>query len=117
MDLSVIIVNWNTKKLLDNCLSSIFKLTKGITFEIIVVDNGSKDGSAQMVKEKFPQVKLIPNRDNLGFTKANNQGIKIEKGKYILLLNSDTYLIENSFSKLIKKAKTLQSLGVLERKL
>src|SRR3989338_823868 len=113
MDLSVIIVNWNTKKLLGNCLKSIFKFTEDVNFEVIVVDNGSEDGSQKLVRQKFPQVKLIPNRDNLGFTRANNQGIKIAKGKYILLLNSDTYLIENSFSKLIKKAQSLPNLGVL----
>src|SRR3989337_3855070 len=113
MELSVIIVNWNTKKLLEDCLRSIFKFTKDIKFEVIVVDNGSKDGSQAMVKEKFPQVKLILNKDNLGFTKANNQGIKVAKGKYVLLLNSDTYLIENSLSKLVKKAESLSSLGAL----
>ena len=85
MDLSVIIVNWNTNKLLEGCLRSVFKFTKNITFEVIVVDNGSRDSSQAMVKKKYPQVKLIPNRDNLGFTKANNQGIKIAEGKYILI--------------------------------
>src|SRR3989338_9627627 len=114
MELSVIIVNWNTKKLLEDCLKSIFKYTKGVSFEIIVVDNGSRDGSPKMVKNKFPQVKLIPNKENLGFTKANNQGIKIAKGKYILLLNSDTYLTENSFRKLLDKARSIgESLGSL----
>lgn len=129
MDLSVIIVNWNTKKLLEDCLSSIYKYTKtrsfvelnstqddggegeGINFEVIVVDNGSEDGSPEMVKKKFPRVLLIPNKDNLGFAKANNQGIKIAKGEYILLLNSDTYLIENSLEKLVKKARSLQNRG------
>src|SRR3990167_7255186 len=113
MELSVIIVNWNTKKLLEDCLKSIFKYTKGVSFEIIVVDNGSRDGSPKMVKNKFPQVKLIPNKENLGFTKANNQGIKIAKGKYILLLNSDAYLIENSFKKLVEEADSLKNLGAL----
>lgn len=121
MDLSIIIVNWNTKKLLENCLSSIYKFThsdkgrkKSINFEVIVVDNGSGDGSVKLVKTKFPQVKLIPNKDNLGFTKANNQGIKIARGKYILFLNSDTYLIENSFRKLLDKARSIgESLGAL----
>src|SRR3989338_2458408 len=117
MEISVIIVNWNTKKLLENCLRSIFRFTKGITFEVIVVDNGSTDGSVQMVKNKFPQVKLIPNSKNLGFTKANNQGIKAARGKYILLLNSDTYLIENSFKKLKEEADRLDNLGVLGPKL
>src|SRR3990167_4837894 len=113
MDLSVIIVNWNTKKLLEDCLRSIFKFTKDVGFEIIIVDNGSEDGSQDTVKKKFPQVKLIPNKDNLGFTKANNQGIKIAKGEYVLLLNSDTYLIENSLKKLVDNAKNLDNLGDL----
>lgn len=111
MDLSVIIVNWNTKKLLFDCLESIFKFTKGVSFEVIVVDNGSKDGSGAIVKKKFPQVKLILNKENLGFTKANNQGIKIAKGEYILLLNSDTYLVENSLRKLLDKAQSLDIRG------
>lgn len=106
MDISIIIVNWNTKKLLEDCLESIFKFTEGINFEVIVVDNGSEDGSQAMVKNKYSQVKLIPNKTNLGFTKANNQGIKIAKGEYVLLLNSDTYLIENSFRKLLDKARS-----------
>ena len=114
MDLSVIIVNWNTKKLLEDCLRSIFKFTKDISFEVIVVDNDSKDGSREMIKKEFPQVKLVSNKQNLGFTKANNQGIKVAKGEYILLLNSDTYLIENSFWKLLDKARSLGgNLGAL----
>jgi len=107
MDLTIVIVNWNTKRLLEDCLYSIYKFTKGVKFETIVIDNGSKDGSVQMMSKKFPQVKLIPNKDNLGFTKANNQGIKAAKGEYVLLLNSDTYLTENSLKKLVElKAKT-----------
>lgn len=113
MDLSVIIINWNTQKLLKDCLSSIYKLTKDIDFEVIVVDNASADKSPQMVKKDFPQVKLLKNKDNLGFTKANNQGIKIAKGKYVLLLNSDAYLIENSLKKLFDKAESIENLGVL----
>ena len=113
MDLSVIIVNWNTKKLLDRCLTSIFKFTSALDFEVSVVDNGSQDGSQALVKQKFPRVMLIPNKDNLGFTKANNQGIKIANGEYILLLNSDTYLIENSLKKLVDNAKNLDNLGAL----
>ncbi|HCE30641.1 MAG: Glycosyl transferase family 2 [Candidatus Curtissbacteria bacterium GW2011_GWA1_40_47] len=124
MDLSVIIVNWNTKRLLEDCLESIYRYTnndrsladarddekrgKNISFEVIVADNGSTDGSQTMVKEKFPKAKLILNKANLGFTKANNQGIKIAKGEYILLLNSDTYLIENSLEKLLDKARSIR---------
>lgn len=113
MELSVIIVNWNTKRLLEDCLESVFKFTKDVKIEVIVVDNGSKDGSQAMVKKKFPQVKLIPNKDNLGFAKANNQGIKKALGKYVLLLNSDTYLIENSFKKLVEKADSTVELGAM----
>src|SRR3990167_2786684 len=113
MDLSLIIVNWNTIELLEDCLMSIFKFTKNVSFEVIVVDNGSKDGSQAMVRKKFPQIKLIPNKDNLVFAKANNQGIKLAKGKYILLLNSDTYLIENSFKKIIEGVNKFDNLGAM----
>ncbi len=113
MDLSVIIVNWNTKKLTTDCISSVFNFTKGIDFEVIIVDNGSEDGSSGYIKKKFPQVKLIQNKDNLGFTKANNQGIKIAKGKYVMLLNSDAYLIENSLETLVKIANSEQGLGAI----
>lgn len=113
MDVSVIIVNWNTKKLLEDCLKSIFKYTKEVNFEVIVVDNGSTDGSRQLVKTKFPKVVLIRNKNNLGFTKANNQGIKVAKGEYVLLLNSDTYFIENALQKLLEVAKSKNGEAVL----
>ncbi len=113
MELSVIIVNWNTKKLLWDCLASICKFTQNVEFEVIVVDNNSNDGSRKMVKSRFPKVKLISNNDNLGFAKANNIGIKSATGKYILLLNSDTYLIENSLQKLVELAEKQENLGVL----
>lgn len=113
MDLSVIIVNWNTKKLLEDCLTSVYKFTRNVNFEVIVVDNSSNDGSQKMVKEKFPKAKLISNKDNFGFAKANNIGIRQAKGEYILLLNSDTYLIENSFQKMTEFAEKQENLGAL----
>ncbi len=113
MDLSVIIVNWNTKQLLEECLASIYKFTKNIKFEVIVVDNGSTDDSQAMVRKKFSYAKLIENKDNLGFAKANNLGIKSAIGKYILLLNSDTYFIENSLPKIVEYADKQKNLGVL----
>lgn len=113
MDVSVIIVNWNTKKLLADCLASINKFTKKVDFEIIVVDNNSNDGSQKMVRDNFPTVKLIVNKNNLGFAKANNIGFRQAKGKYIMLLNSDTYLIENSLQKLTEFAAKQENLGVL----
>lgn len=96
MDVSVIIVNYNTKELLKNCLNSIYKQTKDIEFEVIVSDNGSVDGSIEMVKTSFPQVILIENNANLGFGTANNRGLKVAKGKYIFYLNSDTILLNNA---------------------
>jgi hypothetical protein len=96
MDVSIIIVNYNTCDITRNCLKSIFEQTKDINFEVIVSDNGSKDGSVEMIKEEFPQVVLIENNANLGFGAANNRGLKIAKGKYIFYLNSDTILLNNA---------------------
>lgn len=96
MMVSIIIVNYNTKDLLKDCLISIFKNTKDIIFEVIVSDNGSTDGSIKMIKEDFPQVILIENNKNLGFGAANNKGLSIAKGKYIFFLNSDTLLLNNA---------------------
>lgn len=96
MDVSVIIVNYNTRTLICNCLNSIFEYTKDIDYEVIVSDNGSKDGSIEMIKTGFPQVVLIENKANIGFGAANNRGLKIAKGKYILYLNSDTVLLNNA---------------------
>ncbi|MCR4324905.1 MAG: glycosyltransferase family 2 protein [Candidatus Curtissbacteria bacterium] len=113
IDISVIIVNWNTKKLLEDAISSLFKYSKDVAFEVIVVDNGSEDGSIEMVKKKFPNVKLIEHGYNAGFTKGNNSGIKVAKGKYIFLFNSDAYLIENTLKKLVEKADSLKNLGAM----
>ena len=100
MDISIIIVNWNTKDLLHNCLTSIFETISGIRYEIICVDNASDDGSAVMMQEKWPQVRLIRNKENLGFGVANNQGFRIMTGRYALLLNTDTILTEHAVNKL-----------------
>lgn len=96
MDVSIIIVNYNTKQLLKDCLNSIYEHTKDINFEIIVSDNGSKDGSIEMLKTEFPQVILIENNANLGFGKANNRGLEIAKGEFVFYLNSDTLLNNNA---------------------
>jgi len=112
IDLSIVIVNWNTKELLEDCLNSIFKQTKGVKFEVILVDNGSTDGSVEMVKKKFGEAILIENKKNLGFAKANNLGIKKAKGQFILLLNSDTKLVGNALTKLIDFANTKSNLGI-----
>ncbi len=96
VDVSIIIVNYNTKILLEACLYSIYEQTKLISFEIIVSDNGSSDGSLSMLEEKFPQVIRIDNKANLGFGAANNRALAKASGKYILYLNSDTILLNNA---------------------
>ncbi|WP_337865224.1 glycosyltransferase [Ignavibacterium sp.] len=101
-DLSIIIVNYNVKEFLKNLLHSILKASESLSTEIIVVDNASTDGSVEMLKEKFPDVKLIANKENLGFGKANNIGLKHATGKYILLINPDTLVAEDTFTKLIQ---------------
>lgn len=96
MDVSIIIVNFNTRELTHNCLASIFEKTERIKFEVIVSDNGSSDGSVEMIRAEFPQVILIENGKNLGFGAANNRALRIAKGKYIFYLNSDTVLLNNA---------------------
>lgn len=96
IDVSVIIVNYNTKDLLYNCLESLFNHTKDIEFEVFVSDNASSDGSLDMVREHFPQVKIIANATNLGFGAANNKALDIAEGKYIFYLNSDTVVLNNA---------------------
>ena len=102
IDLSIIIVNYNVKEFLLNLLESIHHATQNISSEIIVVDNNSNDGSISAVKQKHPQVYTIENKENLGFGKANNQGLEICKGKYILMINPDTLVRENTFDKMIR---------------
>ena len=97
MKLSVIIVNYNVQYFLENCLNSVYKSSNDIDFEVVVVDNNSVDSSLEMLKEKFPQTTAIANKDNKGFSKANNQAIKIAKGEYIVLLNPDTLVEEETF--------------------
>ena len=95
-DVSVIIVNYNTRDLLKNCLSSLFNETKDILFEVLVSDNGSKDGSLEMVCSDFPTVKIIENKANLGFGAGNNRALEKAEGKYIFYLNSDTVVLNNA---------------------
>jgi O-antigen biosynthesis protein len=99
MKLSVVIVNYNVKFFLEQCLHSVDAAVKGLEAEIFVVDNNSVDGSVEMVAEKFPDVKLIANRENTGFSKANNQAIQQAEGEYILLLNPDTVVEHDTFTR------------------
>ncbi len=100
-ELSVIIVNYNVAYFLEQCLNSCIKAAAHAQVEIIVIDNNSVDGSDAMMAEKFPQIPYIFNRENLGFSKANNQGMRMAKGRYILLLNPDTVVEEFTFRKTI----------------
>ena len=98
MHLSVIIVNYNVRHFLENALASIEKASRGLDVETIVVDNASSDGSVEMLRSSFPNVRLIANPHNAGFGVANNQAMKIAAGEYFLLLNPDTIVQEDTFS-------------------
>lgn len=105
-DVSIVIVNYYSTELLKNCLDSIYNFTKGIEFEIIVVDNGSVAGELENLFKVFPGIKLIKNDSNKGFGTANNQGSKVASGQYLLFLNNDTLLIENSIKKVFQFAES-----------
>lgn len=104
MDVSIIVVAWNVHDLLYDCLKSVYDQSQGIEFEVVYVDNASEDGSVEMVKTKFPEVRIIENDENKGFIIANNQGIEIASGRYVLLLNSDTIVLDNAIAKTTKFA-------------
>ena len=97
-DLSIIIVNHKTKNLLEQCLNSIYSENYHFSYEVSVVDNDSKDSSIEMVKKKFPQVKLIENNNNLGFAAANNQALRRSNARYLLLINPDTVVLPDSLN-------------------
>ncbi|KRE75424.1 glycosyltransferase family 2 protein [Paenibacillus sp. Soil750] len=101
MDLSIIIVNYKTKDLTLACIGSVFSSTTSYSYEIILIDNASNDGTIHSVNELFPQVVTVTNAENVGFSKANNQGIRIAKGRYVLLLNSDTIVQEDTFQTML----------------
>lgn len=99
--LSVIIVNYNVEHFLDQCLDSVRRASDNVSLEVLIVDNKSVDGSLEMLAKKYPEYTLIANQDNVGFSKANNQAMRIAKGEYILLLNPDTVVAEDTFTKVI----------------
>ena len=101
-DLSIIIVNYNVRPYLEQCLDSISKSTRGFEVETIVVDNNSNDGSVDYLKKRFKEVVFIENQTNCGFAKANNQGIRMAKGRYVMLLNPDTVITESTISDCIQ---------------
>lgn len=110
VDLSIIVVSFNTKVLLSSCINSIFEYTKNVKFEIIVVDNNSNDGSAEIAKKLGAIV--IKNKENLGFAAANNQGLKASKGEYVLFLNSDTELHDNVLDEMVPWMDSNPKVGI-----
>lgn len=100
MDLSIIIVSWNVKEKLKDNLRALFE-SRHVSFEVFVVDNNSHDGSAEMVRKEYPRVKLIANQENLGFARANNQAIKEASGRYVLLLNPDMRVFDDTLSNMV----------------
>ncbi len=111
--LSIIIVNWNVADLLLNSIQSIVQNAPTMEYEIIVVDNNSSDDSLSRLEAQFPFVKIIANKENLGFGKANNQGIEIAVGSYILLLNPDTIIIEDAIVKMVKILENHPEIGMI----
>lgn len=111
LDLSIVIVSWNVKEELRNCLESIRKNISGIAYEIIVVDNNSGDGSVEMVKKEYPEAILITNKGNFGYGRANNQGIKVAKGKFVLILNPDTVVLSGAVGKMCRFLEENHSVG------
>jgi GT2 family glycosyltransferase len=112
VDVSIIIVNYNTVSLLKQCVNSIYQYSEDIDFEIIVIDNASIDGSCEMIMNEFPNVVLIESKENLGFGMANNEAVKLASGDFLFLLNSDTILIENSVKVLKEYLENTNNLEV-----
>jgi N-acetylglucosaminyl-diphospho-decaprenol L-rhamnosyltransferase len=100
--LSVVIVNWNTRDLLAQCLTSVYANPPAEAFEVLVVDNASSDESAAMVRERFSQIRLVANRENVGFARANNQVLPLCRGRYVLLLNPDTVVLPGGLASLVR---------------
>lgn len=117
IDISIIIVNYNTKDLLKNCINSIIENTFGIAYEIIVVDNASSDDSLEMLNREFPEIKTIESSINGGFAYANNIGVKASKGRYVFLLNSDTVILKDVINKLICFMDENKNIGLTGPKL
>lgn len=117
MQISVVILNYNVRYFLEQCVLSVQKALENLDGEIIVVDNHSPDDSCEMIKQRFPQVKLIENKENTGFPKGNNFGVALAQGEYICILNPDTVVAEDTFEKLLAFAKTKTNLGIVGCKL
>jgi GT2 family glycosyltransferase len=113
IDVSVVIVSWNTRDILRDCLRSIFEQTREVSFEVFVVDNNSHDGSAEMVRTEFPSVKLTANAQNRGFAAGCNQGMRDASARYTLLLNPDTIVLDDAISRCVRYADLHADVGVV----
>jgi GT2 family glycosyltransferase len=111
MKLSIVVICWNDLKVIKDCLESIYDQTSAITFEVIVSDNGSTDGSIEYIREKFPQVRIVENGANLGFARGNNAGIRVAQGEYVLILNPDTIIRDKALDKLVAYADKAPEAG------
>lgn len=113
MKLSVVILNYNVRYFLEQCLRSVHLAIQALDAEIIVIDNDSQDGSCDMVKALFPTVTLIENKENVGFSKANNQAVAVARGEYVCILNPDTAVAETTFTEAIKYFEEVRNIGAL----
>lgn len=113
MDLSIVIINWNTREMLQDCLTTVYDNLADLRAEVFVVDNASEDGSPKMVAANFPQVNLICNTKNVGFAAANNQALEIANGRYVLLLNSDTLVHDNVLRNSLEYMEARAEVGVM----
>jgi GT2 family glycosyltransferase len=113
VDLSIIIVNYNTLQLLRSCLHSVQRYSSDLSHEVIVIDNGSTDHSQQMVADEYPHIHLICNAENYGFARANNQGLCVARGRYLLLLNSDAELLDGAPSRMIDFMDKHANVGIV----
>ena len=117
INVSIVIISWKMKNLLQSCLQSIYKYTSGVKLEIIAIDNNSQDGTSEMIEEGFPEVILLKNKENRGVAPARNQGMAIAAGKYVLILDADVELIENTILKLYEFMESNPDCGVVGSKL
>ncbi len=117
IDISIVIISWKMKELLQSCLQSIYKFTTKVEFEIIVIDNHSQDGTSEMIESEFPEIILLKNKENRGVAPARNQGMALAKGKYVLILDADVELIEDSILKLYEFMAGNPDCGVVGSKL
>lgn len=117
MDVSIILVNWNSEDYLRNCIASIYQNTREISFETIVVDNASPGGNVDALMEDFPEITIVKSKENLGFARANNLGFRHSSGSYVLILNPDTKLVGPAINILLKHMKSLPDAGIVGGKL